>query len=131
MDDNLKKMLNLAKQVIKNAYVPCSHFSVGTCIRTTDDEYFVGCNCENTSWPLSFCAETSAIAQMISSGRRTILDVLIISNKKKMCFPCGGCRQNLAEFSNEQTKVHVMDENNVIKTFLLSELLPNCFKMSK
>jgi cytidine deaminase len=38
--------------------------------------------------------------------------------------PCGGCRQRLAEFADPDTKLHLCDQNGVVATVTMGEMLP-------
>lgn len=127
----LLKMLKAANQVMKNAYVPCCNFPVGACIRTKNNKLFVGCNYENASFSLSLCAESVAIGAMVSAGYSVIEDIVIVAARKKLCPPCGACRQRIIEFSSPDTKVHLGDQNYIHKTFTIDELLPMSFAIEK
>jgi cytidine deaminase len=123
----LDNMIEKARQAMALAYAPYSKFQVGACIRTPADRYYSGCNIENVSYPLTHCAEASAITQMVLGGEQTIAEIAVISSGKKPCYPCGACRQRLSEFATPDTKVHVCDPNGLYQTLLLSELLPYTF----
>lgn len=127
MNDLLKKMHQLACEVRVNAHVPYVDFKVGVCLRSLDDQLFTGCNFQNSSLPLGQCAEPSAIGSMIAAGYQAIQEVVIVSDSKEICAPCGGCRQQLSEFSNADTLVHLCDLNGVRKTMTMAELLPASF----
>ena len=125
-EEQLKIMLAKATSVMANAYAPYSKFKVGACLRTANDQLFIGCNNENAAYPLTQCAETSAIGNMIAlAGANQITDVVIIASSDKPCAPCGGCRQRIGEFANAQTKIHMFSEDAKKKlTMTFAELLP-------
>ena len=75
----------------------------------------------------SQCAEATAIGNMISSGNKKILEVVVIGSGELLCSPCGGCRQRLREFATLDTKIHMCNENGHMKTSTLEELLPDSF----
>ena len=120
-------LYNLALKAMKNAYAPYSNFKVGVAIRSSKSKFYVGCNVENAAYPQSLCAESGAIASMVAEGCNLISEVLIISDSDKLIVPCGGCRQKLLEFSNEDTKVHLASISRVEKTLSIHELLPFSF----
>ena len=64
----LVSMYKRAKDAMLNAHAPFSQFFVGNCIRTPVDQFFIGCNCENSSFGASICAEGGALSQMILNG---------------------------------------------------------------
>lgn len=121
------RMLEHAKQAMQSAYAPYSRYPVGACIRTEHDHLFSGTNVENVSYSLSLCAETAAIAAMVTAGYRKIYELVVIGPPPELCTPCGACRQRLNEFSPEGTLIHLCDLSGVQKTLQLSELLPYAF----
>ena len=94
----------LARSAMRKAHAPYSKFPVGAAIRTRDGRLFSGCNVEVVSFPEGWCAETTAIAQMVMDG--------------------GG---RIAEFGSPETKVHLCDEAGVRETVPLGELFPRGF----
>lgn len=120
-------MLQLANEVMNNAYAPYSKFLVGACIRTTDNELFVGCNIENISYSMTLCAEASALGAMISAGKKAIAEVAIVSSGESPCPPCGACRQRIAEFSKQNTPIHMTAADGSVHTQLFSQLFPEPF----
>lgn len=127
MNHQTKHMLQAAQKAIIHAYAPYSNFSVAACIMTTTGNYYTGVNVENCSYGLTLCAEASAIAQMVSAGQRTIQSMLIICDNKKLCAPCGACRQRIHEFSTEDTTIHLCKDDTISQTLSISELLPLAF----
>ena len=62
------KNLEQAKIARLKAYVPYSKFKVGAAIELKDGTYIHGANIENASYPLSNCAERSALFSLLSQG---------------------------------------------------------------
>jgi cytidine deaminase len=120
-------MIHMAKAVMLNAYSPYSNFKVGACVRTSNDEYFSGCNIENVSYGLTLCAEASALASLVSSGNKTIVEVAVACSSNTLCSPCGACRQRLAEFAGPDTLVHMANAEGEHQTVRLGDLLPQPF----
>lgn len=110
---DVDKMFALAKAVRLNAYAPYSNFLVGSCIYTDNDQYYVGCNVENTSYRMTDCAETVAVGAMVADGVRKIKAVLVVTDTPKGVAPCGGCLQKLSEFVSEDTMVYIANINKV------------------
>ena len=52
-----QKLIDAAKKVSENAYVPYSGFQVGAALLTKSGKIFTGCNVENASYGLTNCAE--------------------------------------------------------------------------
>ena len=63
-------------------------------MRTSDGREFAGSNVENAAYPLSHCAEKTAIGAAASAGYRPG-DIEAIGITAS---PCGGCRQWLHEW---------------------------------
>ena len=127
ISDNFQKLFEKAKKVREKAHVPYSQFKVGAAFLTEDNSIVVGCNVENASYPQSQCAEASAIGNLISQGHKKIVEAVVIGSGKKLCSPCGGCRQRLREFSKLDVPIHMCNIEGHIKTSTLDELLPDSF----
>jgi cytidine deaminase len=122
-------LFEAAREAMRNAHVPYSKFPVGAAIRTGNGRVFAGCNIENASYPEGWCAETSAIAHMVTAGERTIAEVAVVAERMARITPCGGCRQRLKEFASPQTRVHLCDADGIVETVTLSDLLPKAFAL--
>lgn len=129
------ELFEAARAVRQRAHAPYSDHLVGAALRTEDGNIYTGCNVENASYPEGWCAETSAIASMIAASSvesgRTIAAVCVVAERidGRLVTPCGGCRQQLAEFAHADTTVHVADSDGIGKTFRLDALLPAAFSM--
>ncbi len=130
MNPYLFEMVKLALSAMKNAYVPSSGFAVGACLRTVGGELFSGCNFENASFPLSLCAETSAIASMVSAGYYQIQEIVVTAKMLSLCPPCGGCRHRLVEFSTNDTIVHLYGDGKIQESIPIATLLPHQFQLT-
>jgi len=110
-----------------NAHAPYSHYLVGAAVRSASGRIYAGCNVENAAYPQGWCAETSAIAAMVSAGERQIVAVLTVCDGDELGTCCGGCRQKIREFAALDVPVFAADRSGVRATFTLSELLPMSF----
>lgn len=128
----LEELFEAAKSAATRAYAPYSNnYRVGAAIRSASGNIHAGCNIENVSFPEGWCAETTAIAHMIMAGENQIEEVVVYAQKAARATPCGGCRQRLKEFSTNATKVHLCDDNGVVETLTMADLLPSAFDMEK
>jgi len=130
-DDDVKALLGAAKDAATNAHAPYSQYRVGAAIQAGDGRMFTGCNVENASYGLSICAERVAVFLAVAGNCRDFAAVGIVSANTAVPFPCGACRQVLAEFCSAEFKIYVAAENS-LKTFqalTLGELLPNAFSL--
>lgn len=127
---NLTQLLQQALSARHNAYAPYSGFAVGAAILTPNGKIFCGCNVENASYPCGTCAEAGAIAAMIAGGERQIAEILICADDDCL-LPCGNCLQKIAEFAIPHTLVHCANLKQIVKTFNLTDLLPQNFSLEK
>ena len=113
-------LVRMAAEAMNNSYSPYSHFPVGAAIHSTDGRIFTGCNIENVSFGLTNCAERTALFKGVSEGARHF-DVIEIAASQTP-WPCGACRQVLAEFAPE-IRILLFHDGQIIKKNL-KELLP-------
>ena len=57
-----------AEAAAANAYAPYSNYHVGATVLTKDGRLYDGVNVENAAYPLTVCAEKTAIAKAASEG---------------------------------------------------------------
>ena len=123
-----RELIEQAKDAMKYAYAPYSHFKVGAAVLTKNNLVFKGCNIENASYGATCCAERVAIFKAVSEGIREFEKIAIVSDSGKFTPPCGICRQVLLEFMPEGT-VLLQNETGEIKTYSVKELLPIAFTL--
>lgn len=123
-----KELIELSEKVQKNAYAPYSHFYVGAALLCADGTVYTGCNIENSTYGATNCAERTAVFKAVSEGRREFTAIAITSSGGGLTFPCGICRQVLAEFSPE-IKIILKDKNGEISAFSIGKLLPHSFSL--
>lgn len=123
-------LLDAARRVRENAYVPYSRFKVGAALRCPDGSVHAGCNVENAAYPEGTCAEAGAIAAMVAAGRTEIAEVLVLGDGPAVISPCGGCRQKLAEFARPETPVLLAGPEGVRARTTVGDLLPGAFTPS-
>lgn len=121
-------LLEESKQALNVAYAPYSHFVVGACLRSADGRLFKGANIENASYPLSLCAEACALAGMLGSGQHHWSEMVLISSGKRLCFPCGACRQRLFEFAQPDSVCHICTLAGEYQPVRIKDLLPYPFE---
>ena len=124
------EMVSAALEAASHAYAPYSNYRVGACLKTNTGRLFVGCNLENAAYSPSICAESAAIATMVSAGERKIAEIVVVAKPAgdKPAAPCGVCRQRLREFADDSLLVHLCDlEGKHLATFTLGELFPHSF----
>ena len=122
------ELLSIADKAMENAYAPYSEFKVGAALLCSDGTVFTGCNIENATYGATNCAERTAIFKAVSEGRRDFEAIAIVSSGGGETFPCGICRQVMAEFAPE-LKIILRDKNGIESIYQLSELLPKSFSL--
>jgi len=120
-----------AKKARLNSYSPYSNFQVGALLKCKDGSSFTGCNVENDGIQ-SICAERCAFVKAISEGKKDFEYIIVVGGPKgseptEKCLPCGYCRQFISEFVDENFKIIVIDNNEVIE-YKIADLLPNSFR---
>jgi cytidine deaminase len=126
----INKMITKAHNALDNAYAPYSKFKVACCIQTSNGTLFTGVNVENASYGLTLCAEAAAISNMVSAGEQHISHMVVLASSNTICPPCGACRQRIHEFSDENTMIHMCDQENVLVSSSIVELLPVAFEFN-
>jgi len=126
------ELLDNAREVRKRAHAPYSRFKVGAAIVDESGRVHVGCNVENAAYPLGACAEASAIGAMVSQGGKRIVRIAVLGGRTEIepCTPCGGCRQAISEFADDQTRILLLKENAEIASLTVAEILPLPFRLT-
>ncbi len=120
-------MIRLARTMMARAYAPYSKFHVGAVVKSDDGSIHGGCNVENAAYPQGWCAEVSAIAAMVGAGQRRILECVVMGPGVEIVTPCGGCRQKLREFGDDNMLIHLCHPDGLRRTVTLGSLLPMSF----
>lgn len=116
-----------ALAAFNNAYAPYSKFQVGAALRSAAGAVFAGCNVENIAYPEGTCAEAGAIAAMVASGERKIVEIFVIADCDVPISPCGGCRQKIAEFAEGDVRVVMATTGGARLETTVAALLPGAF----
>jgi cytidine deaminase len=118
-------LIDAAQQVRKWAYMPYSHYAVGAALLTASGRVYDGANVENASFPLSNCAERTAIFKAISEGEKEFLAIAVVTDNGGT--PCGACRQVMVEFGMDTIVIIVDKEGKIRMEASVAELLPGAF----
>ena len=128
-----KELVKYAIEAAKNSYSPYSNFRVGAALLTESNKLYLGCNIENGAYGPSNCAERTAFFKAISDGEKDFKAIAIVGGKDgnftEECFPCGVCRQVMAEFCKKDFKIILGNKNLEFKKYTLDELLPLSFDL--
>ncbi len=128
---NTDDLAAAARAAAEGSYSPYSGFRVGAVVVGEHGEVFIGANVENSSYPVSSCAEATAIHTAVSHGVRRIdtvavacIDALDVDG----AYPCGRCRQIMSEF-DVSTVVVTGGPGTEIREHSLDDLFPHRFKL--
>ena len=112
-------LLDKAQEARDHSYAPYSHYNVGAALLTADGRIYQGCNIENAGFTPTICAERTAFFKAVYDGHRAFRAIAVIATGEELGFPCGVCRQVMAEFcdrdfiivtaNRDRTKVDVSD----------------------
>ena len=128
---NRDELVAEARNAARKAYSPYSRFRVGAALIADTGEVFSGANVENAAFPSSNCAEATAVHTAVASGVRKIDSVAVAcidASNVEGAYPCGDCRQIMAEFGVDRVYVTGPDGMEV-REHTLEELLPHRFTL--
>lgn len=111
----------------KAAHAPYSGFFVGAGVVARGGKVFTGCNVENCSYGGAICAERTAIVKAVSEGAREFTDIVVVTDAAEPAFPCGFCRQVMAEFFEPATRIWIANLRGIKSMHTFGELLPMPF----
>lgn len=118
------------------SYCPYSGYSVGAAAEFVGAPcIYTGANIENASYGATICAERVTILKAVSEGYTKLRAIAIAGAPKDSdvidayAYPCGMCRQVMAEFGDEDTVVFVAKSVNDYEEYKLSELIPHSFEL--
>ena len=117
---NLEK---IAKELVApeklNKYVSIGDVS---CALITDKgNIYTGINID-TSCSLGFCAEHSAISEMLKNREYNIKAIVAINENYNPIPPCGRCRELISQISEKNTKTYIkVSKDRILQ---LKDLLP-------
>jgi len=117
------ELVEKARAAAANAYAPYSNYAVGAVVRMTDGAEFAGVNVENAAYPLTQCAEKTAIGAAAAAGYRPG-DIAAVGVNAS---PCGGCRQWLFEW--QVPEVSFPRADGTIATYDAAALLPDTWEL--
>lgn len=116
-----------ARQARDRAYAPYSNFPVGAALLGRSGRVYTGCNVENAAYPLTTCAERTAVTKAVSEGEQAFEAIAVVTATGAA--PCGACRQILREFAGPEghLRVIIADTAGRSRTYTIAELLPAAF----
>ena len=124
-DSRLDTLVRAAEEATLESYAPYSRFRVGAALLCSDGAIVTGVNVENRSYGLTICAERTAIAAAVTSGRRSFAAIAVYSPDAEYPIPpCGACRQVIGEFMDPEAIVVFADRTGRRERRTVGEILP-------
>lgn len=124
---NREDLIKAAMEAKEHAYVPYSKFRVGAALLTKEGKIYQGCNIENAGYTPTNCAERTAFFKAVYEGERNFEAIAVNGDADDYLYPCGVCRQVMAEFCTPDFKVFVSKKNGEYLEFTLAEIFPGAF----
>ena len=131
-DVYVQALRSAALRVRERAHAPYSGFRVGVALLDERGDTWLGCNVENASYPEGCCAETAAISAMVAGGGTRIRHLVVVGGHDgaEPCSPCGGCRQRISEFADDETRVFMIGDDGRMTGHAMATLLPSGFRLA-
>ncbi|HFK5586115.1 cytidine deaminase [Elizabethkingia anophelis] len=121
---DLKKIAHqYAKSKVLNDFI--EYGVVAAAIKTAAGNVYTGISID-TACSMGFCAEHSAVAEMLKHGESVIQAVVAVDNDGNAVPPCGRCRELMSQLSRENLNAIVEVKNGIFKS--LGEILPYDWK---
>ena len=122
-----RELIDKAIEAKEKAYAPYSNFHVGAAVLFEDGKIFTGSNIENASYGATNCAERTAIFTAVHEGYDKIEAVAVKGSDSDYTYPCGICRQVIAEFAGPETDIILVKDKENYEIKKLREILPGAF----
>ncbi len=132
--ENVRELVEHARDAISRAYAPYSQFRVGAAVRLKNGVIITGNNQENVAYPSGLCAERVALFYANAKYPDVpVVDLLVMAESgengitEQPVSPCGSCRQVLQETElryNKDIKVMLAGKEEVWIFENGSQLLP-------
>jgi len=121
-----ERLLEVAQEVRSRAYARYSGRQVGAAVLSRSGKIYPGVNVESGSYGLTVCAERVAVFNAVTAGDKELVAVAVASPDDRIWYPCGACRQVLAEFSPEMVVLGIDQKGRVVRSNI-ETLLPDRF----
>ena len=122
----IKNLVRQAFQARVKAYAPYSGFLVGAALLSEEGKVYTGCNIENAAYGPSNCAERTAFFKAVSEGSRRFTAIAVVGGLDYI-FPCGVCRQVMAEFCGGSFLVIAARSPEDYCCYEFGEIFPHAF----
>lgn len=118
--DDLYKIANQNAKEIKLTN-KSSYGKVAVALLTKNGNLYIG-TCFKTTCNVGFCAEESAIAQMLRNNETEIIKLIAVYENGEIISPCGKCREQMYQLNPQNLKCEILLKDRITT---LKELLPD------
>ena len=126
-----QSLIQMAEDTIGRAHAPFTKVQVGSAVLTEGGAY-EGCNIESVISGLGICAERNAInhALLHEGPDLKIVALSVAWNRREIIRPCGACLQYINEFSNNDVKIMMTEQNEpTVIVGYLRKMLPYGYEL--
>ena len=136
LNEEYKKLTQMAKDATKTAYAPYSKFNVGVALQLENGEILIGNNQENAAFSSGTCAERSVIYYAGANYPGVPFKRIVIAAFHDGDFvqtpipPCGHCRQAILEYETigkQPIEVVLCGRDEVYVLSSIKDLMPLSF----
>jgi cytidine deaminase len=116
------QLIEKAKAVLRRRELSdeCTVGEVAAALVTAAGNVYAGVSI-SAACGIGFCAEHSAVAQMVTQGESRVMKVVAISSDGLVLPPCGRCRELLYQIDRGNVETEVVLGGRTVR---LAELLP-------
>lgn len=131
-----RELFGKAVEAVNGSYAPYSHFHVGAAVLLADGHVVCGANQENAASPSGLCAERTALFYAHANYPGIPVRAIAIAARREgsqafsPAYPCGACRQVLAESQKRagaDIRIIVGDRDRILVFGSVDALLPFIF----
>ncbi len=131
-----RPLVEMAVEATNNAYAKYSNFRVGAAVRLENGLLMKGANQENAAFPVTLCAERTAIfAAQANYPEQPITAIAIAAKNENGLLsepitPCGSCRQVMLEIEDRYKRplrILLYGQNGVYIVDTVKDLMPLSF----
>lgn len=131
-----RQLVEIAVEATNNAYAKYSNFRVGAAVRLENGLLMKGANQENAAFPVTLCAERTAIfAAQANYPEQPITAIAIAAKNENGLLsepitPCGSCRQVMLEIEDRYKRplrILLYGQNGVYIVDTVKDLMPLSF----
>ncbi|MCI6159753.1 MAG: cytidine deaminase [Prevotellaceae bacterium] len=136
LEDSEQRLVKKAMEATNNSYSPYSRFRVGAALRLENGTEVIGANQENAAFPVTLCAERTAVFAAQAQYPDQPVLALAIAAQNESGFvndpvsPCGSCRQVVLEIEQRygrSVKIYLHGKRGVYVIDGIRNLLPLSF----